>query len=141
MIQNRKATYDYFILDKFTAGIILTGPEVKSIRNGDANIGDAFCYIKDGELWLKGMYVKPYKYSRIEFDPSQDRKLLLKKKELRKISDELADKGKTLIPLSVNNDSRLIKVNIGIGKGKKNYDKRETIKKRDSDRELQRYRS
>jgi len=140
MIQNRKANYDYFILDKFTAGIILTGPEVKSIRNGDANIGDAFCYIKDGELWLKGMYVKPYKYSSKEFDPSQDRKLLLKKKELRKISDELADKGKTLIPLSVSNDSRLIKVNIGIGKGKKNYDKRETIKKRDSDRELQRFR-
>lgn len=140
MIQNRKATFDYFILDKFYAGIILEGPEVKSIRKGDASISEAFCYMKDGELWIKGMYVKPYKHSRIEFDSVRDRKLLLKKKELRKIADELADKGKTLIPLSVNNEGRLIKVNIGIGKGKKNYDKRETIKKRDSDRELQRYR-
>lgn len=140
MIQNRKAPHDYFILDKFYAGIILEGPEVKSIRTGDASISEAFCYMKDGELWIKGMYVKPYKHSIKEFDSLRDRKLLLKKKELRKIASELEDKGKTIIPISVNNEGRLIKVNIGIGKGKKNYDKRETIKKRDSDRELQRFR-
>lgn len=138
MIQNRKASYDYFILQKFTAGIMLLGPEAKSIRNGDASITEAYCYFKDGELFIKGMYIKPYKFSRIEFEPTRERKLLLKKKELRKIAEELSDKGNTLIPLTLT-QGQLIKANIGICKGKKDYDKRQSIKERESKREIKEY--
>lgn len=133
-IENRVASFNYFLEDVFTTGIVLLGPEVKSIRNGDTSIKEAFCYIKDGEIWIKNMYIKPYEQSRIEFDTRRDRKLLLKKREIHKIESLLIDKGKTLIPvrLEVGN---LIKVVISIGKGKKNYDKRNSIKERDLDRE------
>ena len=133
-IENSVASFNYFLEDVFTTGIVLLGPEVKSIRNGDTSIKEAFCYIKDGEIWIKNMYIKPYEQSRIEFDTRRDRKLLLKKREIHKIESLLIDKGKTLIPvrLEVGN---LIKVVISIGKGKKNYDKRNSIKERDLDRE------
>ena len=133
-IENRSATYNFFLEEKFTAGISLFGPEVKSIRNGDVSIKESFCYIKDGEIWIKNMYIKPYEHSRIEFDSKRDRKLLLKKREIRKIESFLIDKGKTLIPVRIE-VGKLIKVVISIAKGKKNYDKRNTIRERDLDRQ------
>lgn len=134
-IENRIASFNYFLLEKFTTGIVLFGPEVKSIRNGDVSIKESYCYINNGEIWIKNMYIKPYEQSRIEFDSKRDRKLLLKKKEIRKIESLLIDKGKTLIPVSIE-IGMLIKVNISIAKGKKNYDKREAIKERDIKREI-----
>lgn len=133
-IENRSATYNFFLEEKFTAGISLFGPEVKSIRNGDVSIKESFCYIKDGEIWIKNMYIKPYEHSRIEFDSKRDRKLLLKKREIRKIESFLIDKGKTLIPVRIE-VGKLIKVVISVAKGKKNYDKRNTIRERDLDRQ------
>lgn len=133
-IENRSATYNFFLEEKFTAGISLFGPEVKSIRNGDVSIKESFCYIKDGEIWIKNMYIKPYEHSRIEFDSKRDRKLLLKKREIRKIESLLIDKGKTLIPVRIE-VGKLIKVVISIAKGKKNYDKRNAIRERDLDRQ------
>lgn len=134
-IENRSASFNFFLEEKFTAGISLFGPEVKSIRNGDVSIKESFCYIKDGEIWIKNMYIKPYEHSRIEFDSKRDRKLLLKKREIRKIESFLIDKGKTLIPVRIE-VGKLIKVVISIGKGKKNYDKKQSIKLKDLDREL-----
>ena len=133
-IENRSASYNFFLEEKFTAGISLFGPEVKSIRNGDVSIKESFCYIKDGEIWIKNMYIKPYEHSRIEFDSKRDRKLLLKKREIRKIESFLIDKGKTLIPVRIE-VGKLIKVVISVAKGKKNYDKRNTIRERDLDRQ------
>ena len=133
-IENRSASFNFFLEEKFTAGISLFGPEVKSIRNGDVSIKESFCYIKDGEIWIKNMYIKPYEHSRIEFDSKRDRKLLLKKREIRKIESLLIDKGKTLIPVRIE-VGKLIKVVISIAKGKKNYDKRNAIRERDLDRQ------
>lgn len=133
-IENRSASFNFFLEEKFTAGISLFGPEVKSIRNGDVSIKESFCYIKDGEIWIKNMYIKPYEHSRIEFDSKRDRKLLLKKREIRKIESFLIDKGKTLIPVRIE-VGKLIKVVISVAKGKKNYDKRNTIRERDLDRQ------
>lgn len=133
-IENRSASFNFFLEEKFTAGISLFGPEVKSIRNGDVSIKESFCYIKDGEIWIKNMYIKPYEHSRIEFDSKRDRKLLLKKREIRKIESFLIDKGKTLIPVRIE-VGKLIKVVISVAKGKRNYDKRNTIRERDLDRQ------
>lgn len=133
-IENRSASFNFFLEEKFTAGISLFGPEVKSIRNGDVSIKESFCYIKDGEVWIKNMYIKPYEHSRIEFDSKRDRKLLLKKREIRKIESFLIDKGKTLIPVRIE-VGKLIKVVISAAKGKRNYDKRNTIRERDLDRQ------
>jgi SsrA-binding protein len=133
-IENRSATYNFFLEEKFTTGIVLFGPEVKSIRNGDVSIKESFCYVKDGEIWIKNMYIKHYEHSRIEFDSKRDRKLLLKKKEIRKIESFLIDKGKTLIPVRIE-VGKLIKVVISVAKGKRNYDKRNAIRERDLDRQ------
>lgn len=133
-IENRSASFNFFLEEKFTAGISLFGPEVKSIRNGDVSIKESFCYIKDGEIWIKNMYIKPYEHSRIEFDSKRDRKLLLKKREIRKIESFLIDKGKTLIPVRIE-VGKLIKVVISVAKGKRNFDKRNVIRERDLDRQ------
>lgn len=133
-IENRSASFNFFLEEKFTAGISLFGPEVKSIRNGDVSIKESFCYIKDGEVWIKNMYIKPYEHSRIEFDSKRDRKLLLKKREIRKIESFLIDKGKTLIPVRIE-VGKLIKVVISVAKGKRNFDKRNAIRERDLDRQ------
>lgn len=127
-IINRNASFNYHLVESFRTGIILLGSEIKSIRNGDVSIKESYCYVKDGEIWIKNMYVK----SLIE--PLRERKLLLKKSEIRKIIVELQNKGKTIIPVSID-IGNLIKVNISIAKGKKNYDKRESIKLRDLNRE------
>lgn len=127
-IINRNASFNYHLVESFRTGIILLSSEIKSIRNGDVSIKESYCYVKDGEIWIKNMYVK----SLIE--PLRERKLLLKKSEIRKIIVELQNKGKTIIPVSID-IGNLIKVNISIAKGKKNYDKRESIKLRDLNRE------
>lgn len=127
-IINRNASFNYHLVESFRTGIILLGSEIKSIRNGDVSIKESYCYVKNGEIWIKNMYVKTLT------EPLRERKLLLKKSEIRKIIVELQDKGKTIIPVSID-IGNLIKVNISIAKGKKNYDKRESIKLRDLNRE------
>ncbi|MFY8128235.1 MAG: SsrA-binding protein SmpB [Chitinophagaceae bacterium] len=135
---NRQAFYHYFIEQKFEAGIVLLGTEVKSIREGKLSFNDAFCLLDNGELWLRGLYIAEYKLGTVNNHIAvHDRKLLLNKKELKKIATATREKGLTIVPLKVFfNDKNLAKVDIGIAKGKKLHDKRETIKKRDNDREL-----
>jgi len=134
---NRKAKFNYNILEEYKAGIVLTGPEVKSIKANEMSVDESYCLFINGELYIRGMYVKPYEKSREKIEPTRDRKLLLRKSELRKIESTLTDKGLTLVPLVVTNKG-LIKVIIGVGRGKKDYDKRNAIKDRESKRELAR---
>ncbi|MCS3795385.1 SsrA-binding protein SmpB [Niastella sp. OAS944] len=140
-IKNRSAYHDYFIDDKYDAGMVLLGTEVKSLRDGRASFNDSYCIFNKGELWLKSMHISEYSHGTTNnHDPLRDRKLLLKKRELAKLEAKIKEKGYTIIPLRIFfNDKRLIKIEIGLGKGKKQYDKRETIKQRDNDRELKRY--
>ena len=140
-IKNRSAYHDYFIDDKYDAGMILLGTEVKSLRDGRASFNDSYCIFNKGELWLKSLHISEYSHGTTNnHDPLRDRKLLLKKRELAKLEAKIKEKGYTIIPLRIFfNDKRLIKIEIGLGKGKKQYDKRETIKQRDNDRELKRY--
>ena len=137
---NRKAFYEYHILEEFDAGIVLLGSEVKSIRMGNVTISDSFIYIKDGEVWVKNLKVSRYKQAhRLEIhDENRDKKLLLTKKQIDKIGKNLQDAGITCIPLSIFIKNNKIKVKIGIAKGKKLYDKRNSIKERDIKRDLQR---
>lgn len=139
-IVNRKAYHDFAVLEEYTAGIVLFGTEVKSIRNGDATISDSFIFLKDGEVFIKNLKVAKYKnkHSLEKHDESRDKKLLLSRKEILKIEKFLQDKGTTIVPLEVFSYKNLIKVKIGVVRGKKLWDKRETIKKRDADRELRR---
>lgn len=134
---NRKAKFNYNILEEYRAGIVLTGSEVKSIKANEMSVDESYCLFINGELYIRGMYVKPYEKSREKIEPTRDRKLLLRKSELRKIESALTDKGLTLIPVAITNKG-LIKVIIGIGRGKKDYDKRNSIKERESKRELAR---
>lgn len=137
---NKKARHDYFIEDTYEAGIVLTGTEIKSVRAGRVNIKESYCRIQGGEVFIYGMHISPYEQGNIfNVDPLRDRKLLLNKKEIRKIADKLAQQGLTLIPLQmyINEDGRA-KVEIAIGRGKKLYDKRESIAKRDAERKMQR---
>lgn len=140
-IKNRSAYHDYFIDDKYDAGMVLLGTEVKSLRDGRASFNDSYCIFNKGELWLKSLHISEYSHGTTNnHDPLRDRKLLLKKRELAKLEAKIKEKGYTIIPLRIFfNDKRLIKIEIGLGKGKKQYDKRETIKQRDNDRELKRY--
>jgi len=137
---NRKAYFEYHVLEDFNAGIILIGAEVKSIRKGDVNITDCFAYIKDGEIWLKNMKVARYKQTHIaeKHDENREKKLLLNRKEIEKIEKLLQDKGTTMVPLEIFTLKNRIKIKLGVVKGKKLYDKRESIKKRDMERDLRR---
>lgn len=137
---NRKAYYEYFVLEDFNAGIVLLGGEVKSIREGNVTISDCFAYIVNGEVFLKNMKVARYKQMHMveKHDENRDKKLLLSRKEISKIEKLLQDKGTTMVPLEIFTSKNRIKVKLGVVKGKKLYDKRETIKKRDMDREIQR---
>ncbi|MBM2845972.1 MAG: single-stranded DNA-binding protein [Bacteroidetes bacterium] len=138
---NRKARHDYAILDTYEAGIVLKGTEVKSLRQGNANLSDGYALIKNGEVWLVGMHINTYKEgSYANVDPIRTRKLLLHKKEIRKIAGRLVDKGLTLVPLKVYFKNSVAKVLLGVAKGKKEYDKRQDIAKRDTERRIrQRY--
>ncbi len=140
-IQNKKARFQYEILDKYTAGIVLTGTEIKSIRNSKASIAESFCEFNDnGELFVVNMTIEEYLYGNYyNHKPKATRKLLLNKKELKKLNKEVQNTGLTIIPLRLYiNDKGYAKLDIALGKGKKLYDKRETIKDRDNKRNLDR---
>lgn len=138
--QNRRANFDYLIEQKFVAGLQLTGTEVKSLRLGHANINDAYGVEKDGELFMSNMFISEYANKGYETHiEKRDRKLLLKKKEIIEIINELNRKGSTLVAMRLYfNDKGRAKLEIGLGRGKKNYDKRETVKERDWNRDKQR---
>ncbi len=144
-IRNKKASFDYFFIDTYTAGIVLTGTEIKSIRQGKASLVDTFCYIHNGEMWLKGMNISPYFYgSFANHEARRDRKLLLTKREIRRLQEETKAVGVTLIPTLVFIDRKgYAKVDIALAKGKKEYDKRQTLKakedRRDMDRAIKRF--
>lgn len=140
-ISNRSAYHHYFIEQRYTAGLVLTGTEVKSLRAGKASFNDAYCFFHEGELFIKSLHISEYKLGTIyNHLPTQERKLLLNKKELRKLESKLKEKGYTLVPLKIFfSPEGWAKLEIGLGKGKKVHDKRETIKARDTDRELRRY--
>ena len=136
---NRKAFHDYFILDRYEAGIELKGTEVKSIRAGKLNLKDSFCTVKNGELMLLGMHISPYEKGNIfNRDPLRPKKLLLHKKEIQKLIGRIAQKGYTLVPVEVYFKGSLVKVQIALAKGKKLYDKRQDIAKKDQRREAER---
>lgn len=138
LIENRKAYFNNIVEEKYTAGIQLIGTEIKSIRNGGLSFVDSYCLFVNDELYLRGTHISIYE-SGDPHDVTRDRKLLLNKKELKKIHNKVKEKGYTIIPLKgYFNENRFFKVEIGVCKGKKNYDKRESIKKKDSDRELRR---
>ena len=140
-IINRKARHEYIVIEDFVAGLVLQGSEVKSIRAGKCNISDAYCYISSkGEVWLKNSHIAKYDSDRFtNHDELRERKLLLTKKEIRKLTNEVKNPGITLIPLKIFvDDHGLLKLVLGLCKGKKEYDKRESIKERDSKRELDR---
>ncbi len=137
--QNKKAWHEYFVDEKYEAGIALYGTEVKSIRAGKVNLKDAYCDIKDGELFVKGMHISPYEQGNIfNKDPLRDKKLLMHKKEIMKLHGLVAQKGFTLIPLSLYFSGSHVKVEIGLCRGKKLYDKRDDAAKRDADRVIER---
>ena len=139
-ILNRKARYEYNVLEDLIAGIVLQGSEVKSIRKGKCNISDSYCYIHNGEIFLKNAHISKYDSDKFtNHDELRDRILLLTKREINKWNEQLKNPGITIIPLKMFiNDKGLIKVLIGLCKGKKEYDKRESIKEKDSQREIDR---
>lgn len=136
-ILNKKAKFDYFIEEEYEAGIVLTGTEIKSIRKGSANLKDSYAIIKHDEIFLLNMFISQYNEgNRFNHDENRTRKLLLHKKEILKIKKSLEIEGYSLVPLKLYFKSGKAKISLGLGKGKKNYDKRETIKKRDQEREI-----
>ena len=137
--QNKKAYHDYFILEKFEAGVELFGTEVKSIRSGNVNLKDSFCTVKDGELFAYGVHISPYEKGNIfNKDPLRPKRLLMHKREINRLHARIKQDGLTLIPLSVYFKDSLVKIELGLAKGKKLYDKRESSAKRDADREMDR---
>ena len=139
-IRNRRASFDYEFLEEYTAGIVLTGTEIKSIRLGKAGLTDSFCYESNGEVWLKNMYIGEYFYGSYNNHASRrDRKLLLNKKEIQSIGKASKDSGFSIVPLRVFvNDKGLAKVVIALAKGKKEYDKRQSLKEKEDRREMDR---
>jgi SsrA-binding protein len=140
-LRNRQAYYDYFIDEKYEAGMVLSGTEVKSLRQGKASFNDSYCIVHKGELWLKSLHIAEYSHGTANnHEPVRDRKLLLTKREIQKIESKIKEKGVTVIPLRIFfSEKGLAKMEIGLGRGKKMYDKRETIRQRDSQRELKKY--
>lgn len=138
-INNRKAYHDYFVLETIEAGIVLTGTEIKSVRENGANIKDSYAIIKNNEVFLLNMHISHYEQGGIfNHDETRTRKLLLNKKEIIKLKEKIILNGNTLVPLKLYFSHGILKVSLGICKGKKNYDKRETIKERDIKREISR---
>lgn len=139
-ILNRQASFNYHFLETFIAGIMLTGTEIKSVRQGKVQLQNAYCYIEDGEVWVIQMHISPYSEgTHYNHEPLRKRKLLLKKKEIRKLEKGLEEKGLTIVPVRLFiNDRGWAKLEIALAKGKKLYDKRETIKERDVKREMAR---
>lgn len=141
-IKNKKASHDYEFIEKFIAGIKLSGTEIKSIRLGKVTLSDSYCYFSNGELFIKGMHIAEYWWGNLNnHDPMRDRKLLLTSRELRKIERKVKETGLTIIVIKVFiNERGLAKAEIAVSKGKKEYDKRETLKRKDANREMDRMR-
>ncbi|MCK9302310.1 MAG: SsrA-binding protein SmpB [Bacteroidales bacterium] len=139
-IKNRKAEYQYFLVGEYTAGIVLTGTEIKSIREGKANLSDAYCMFIDGELFVMNMHISEYKYgTHYNHDPKRNRKLLLTARELKKLQAQINEKGFTIIPVKLFiNEKGMAKLLISLAKGKKLFDKRESLKEKDSLRDIER---
>lgn len=137
-VSNRKASFEYELLDEFDAGIVLFGSEVKSIRQGNISISESYCFLNKGELFVRDMHIPELKNFVKQHEPLREKKLLLTKKELNKIELKLKNKGLTLVPTHLYNKKGLIKLKIRIAKGKKLYDKRESIKEKDIERDLKR---
>lgn len=138
VVSNRKARHEYEILETWEAGLALTGTEVKSLRARNANLLDAYALLKGGEVWLLGMHISPYEHgSYANHDPIRTRKLLLQKRQILKLRGRVAEKGLALIPLSVYFKGPYAKVELALARGKKHYDKRESIKRRDAQRDVQ----
>ena len=134
--ENRKAYHDYHLLESFEAGIVLLGTEVKAIREGRVNLRDSFARIENGQVWLHGVHISPYSHrGYAEHEPLRQRKLLMHRDEIRKLTGKTTEKGMTLVPLRMYFVKGRVKVAVGLARGKKEYDKRETIKKRETDRE------
>jgi SsrA-binding protein len=139
-IKNKKAYFEYFLLEEFDAGLVLTGTEIKSIREGKASFVDSFCVFMEGELFVKNLHISEYRLgTHYNHDPKRDRKLLLTARELKRLLNKTSEKGFTIIPVLLYvNEKGLAKLKIALARGKHTYDKRETIKKRDIDREMDR---
>ncbi|MCS6934585.1 MAG: SsrA-binding protein SmpB [Chitinophagales bacterium] len=139
-IQNKKAAFDYELLERFTAGIQLTGSEIKSIRQGGGSIHEAYCIVRDGEIFIKGMNIPEYEYGAYaNHVPTRLRKLLLRRREINRIASKIKEKGLTLVPVRLFiNERGYAKLEIALARGKKSYDKRETIKQKTSKREMER---
>ncbi len=137
---NKKAYYQYFIMNRFKAGIMLKGTEVKSVRANRVSMSDAYCYFRNGELWVKNLHIAEYKFGGfVNHEPKSARKLLLHRRELRRLETKIKEKGLTIIPIEVFLSERdLVKVEIALVKGKKSYDKRHSIKDKDIKRDMQR---
>lgn len=140
-IKNRSAFHEYFIDAKYEAGMVLLGTEVKSLRDGKTSFNDSYCLVHKGEIWIKSLHIAPYSHGTANnHDPLRDRKLLLQKREIKKIEGKLKEKGYTLVPLRIFfNEKNLVKIEIGLARGKKMFDKRESIKQRDVEREMKRF--
>jgi len=139
-IKNKKAWYEYLLMEEFTAGIVLTGTEIKSIRDGKVNLTDSYCTFSGDELFVVNLHIAEYKYgNQFNHEPKRPRKLLLNRRELRKIQGKAKDKGVTVVPVELFiNDDGLAKLMIYIARGKKTYDKRETLKNKDQKRQIER---
>lgn len=136
---NRRARFDYEVVETIEAGIVLVGSEVKSLRNGRADLKDSYAAVKSGEMWLYGLRISPYEFALDGgHQPERERKLLLHRLEIDKIGAKLAERGLTLVPLKLYFKDGKAKLELGLAKGKSNYDKRETLKRRQADREMQR---
>jgi SsrA-binding protein len=136
---NRRATFDYEISERFEAGIVLQGSEVKSLRDGKANLKDSFAWVKDGEVYLVGAYIAPYSFSREGgHKPERDRKLLMHRREIDQIAGKLAEKGLTLVPIKLYFKDGNVKLELGLGKGRRTVDKRHAIREREERREMER---
>lgn len=139
-IKNKKASFDFFFLETYTAGIVLTGTEIKSIRLGKASLVDSFCYIHNAEIWVKGMNISPYFYGSFSnHEARRDRKLLLNKREIRRLQEAVKQVGTTIVPTLVFIDSNgRAKINIALARGKKKFDKRQTLKEKEDRRQMDR---
>jgi len=139
VVTNRKALHDYFILERFETGIVLKGTEVKSLRQGSANLQDGYATVRNGEVWLVGLHISPFEKGNINnHDPKRERKLLMHRKEIRKLIGKTSEKGLTLVPLRLYFKNNIVKLELGLARGKQMHDKREAIAKREVERQLRR---
>lgn len=139
MIQNRRASFDYELLERFEAGVVLTGSEIKSLRQGGVTLGEAFARVRSGEVWLEGMHIPPYREASYNnHEPLRSRKLLLKKREIAEIAKGLERQGLTLVPTRLYFKGGWVKLEVALGRGKKRYDKRQAEAKKDAARQMER---